>query len=64
MKMILEFSNDEIYDAKAAIRGVEFAGAIDDVYEYIRGILKHTDVSEETSAHLEKIRDMLPSTEI
>lgn len=64
MKITLVFNEDEYHEAKTALRAGEYAGAIDDVYNYIRGILKHTNASEEVIGHLEHIRSLLPSTEV
>lgn len=64
MKITLVFSEHEDKEAKTALRAGEYAAAIDDVYNYIRGILKHTEASEELIVHLGHIRDLLPSTEV
>jgi len=65
MKITLEFNgDDEWHQAQVAIRSGEYAAAIDGVYNYIRGILKHTDASEEVEKHLEHIRSLLPSTDV
>ena len=63
MKFTIEFSEDEASDAKLAMRASELASAIDEVRNYIRGILKHGDPSEDVEKHLEHIREILPYLE-
>jgi hypothetical protein len=63
MKVILEFSEDDAYEAKMALRASELAAAIDEARNYIRGILKHGDPSDEVEKHLEHIRGLLPYLE-
>lgn len=65
MKITLEFNgDDEWHQAQVAIRSGEYAAAVYVISNYIRGILKHTDASEEVEKHLEHIRSLLPSTDV
>lgn len=58
MKVTLEFDSDESYDAKLAMRAGELASSMEDIQNYIRGILKHAEISEETAKYLEIVRDL------
>lgn len=57
MKITLEF--DDRSDAIVALHAWEFSCCIDVVDDYLRGILKHGDVSEEVHDALQKVRDIL-----
>lgn len=57
MKISIEFDSRE--DAEVAMKAYDYIGVISEVDNYARGILKHTDCSDEVADHLQKIREMI-----
>lgn len=57
MQITLTF--DSLEDAQPHIDGPKYEGNITDALHYIRGILKYSDCSKETTEHLERIRSIL-----
>lgn len=52
MKIILEFSDDEVQRADQAFHGPEYAAAAEDFRNSLRNIIKHEEYSEETGKFL------------
>jgi len=62
MKSILEFNlPEDNSDFLTCIKAHEYKSICYDIYSYIRNRIKHEELSEETRAALESVRDILLS---
>ena len=59
MKVTIEFNDDELEEAKAAMDPLKYKYALDELSEYIRSKLKYEDLKDEVYDELEKIRDRI-----
>lgn len=57
MRINIEFDDKE--DALVAMKAYDYLGVIIDIDNYARGILKHTNCSDDVASHLDKIRKMI-----
>lgn len=59
MKTILEFNDEEQHEANIALNGWRYHSVIWELKEYIRGEMKHGDLSDDRYECYEKIRTKL-----
>lgn len=57
MRINIEFDDKE--DALVAMKAYNYLGVITEIDNYCRGILKHTDCSDDVADHLQKIRNFI-----
>lgn len=61
MKITFEFNLPEDQDDfEIHKRAVENESSLYEIRQYIRGLLKHTEISDETALILTRIRDLIP----
>jgi hypothetical protein len=59
MKTILEFNEEEQHEANIALNGWRYHSVIWELKEYLRGEMKHGDLSDDRYECYEKIRTKL-----
>lgn len=62
MKILIEFSDNDINDYNLFNKRKEMYFCIESIREYIRSKIKYSEISEETETILEEIRELLTSS--